>query len=84
MYWKVIVIMLPPSYPYRPVELPGCHAGHQMRQLKDRVREKLNILVGVNLELGYGPDETGRIFTISDDDLVEEVVQAIQVYRHTL
>ena len=76
MYWKVTVIMMPPSYLYRIVELPDCHAGHQMRQLKGRIREKLNVPVGVNVELGYG-DETGRIFTISDDGSVEEVVQAI-------
>ena len=75
MSWKVTVIMMPPSYLYSTVELPDCHTGHQMRQLKDRIREKLNVPVGVNVELGYC-DEIGRIFTISDDGSVEEVVQA--------
>lgn len=76
--------MMPPSYAYRTVALPDCHAGHQMRQLKDRIREELDVPVGVKVELGYG-DETGRIIAVSDDDSVEEVVQAIvQVYRQTL
>jgi len=84
MYWKVNAIMMPPTYNYRIVELPACHAGHQMRQLVDRIREKLTIPVGVNVELGYG-DDHGGIIAVSDDDSVEEVFQLIlQVYRQTL
>ena len=77
MDWKVTVIMMPPAYYFRPGELPDCHTGLQMRQLKNRIREKLNVQAGVNVELGYG-DETGlNLIAISDDDSVEEVVQAI-------
>ena len=88
MYWTVIVTMMPPAmppflYPYDFAVLPECHAENQMRQLKDTLRERLEV-PGVNLELCHG-DGTGGVITVSDDDSVEEVVQAIvQVYRQTL
>ena len=82
MYWTIFVTMLPPSlHPYVSVVLPECHAENQMRQLKDRLRARLHV-PGEKVELGYG-DGTGGVITVSDDDSVEEVVQAIvQVYRH--
>ena len=83
MYWLVSVTMLPPTlHPYLNVPLPQCHSENQMRLLKDCLRERLNI-PDVKVELSY-VDETGRKITVSDDDTVEEVVQAIvQVYLQT-
>ena len=78
MYWAVSVAMLPPTtHPtnlHQIVALPQCHSNNQMWQLKDRIRQRLDI-PGVRLELSYGGG-TGRI-TVSDDATVEEVVQAI-------
>ena len=85
MYWTVFVTTLPPSlHPYECVVLPECHAENQMRQLKDRLRERLDLQVGEKVDLCYW-DGAGGVITARDDDSVEEVVQAIvQVYRQTL
>ena len=85
MYWTVCVTMMPPSLnPFQLVVLPECHAEHQMRQLKDRLRDKLDVPVGEKVELCYG-DGIGGVIYVSDDDSVEVVVQVIvQVYRQTL
>ena len=85
MYWTVGVTMIPPSLlPFECVLLPQCHPENQMRQLKDRLRERLDLPVGLKVELCYG-DGAGGVITFRDDDSVEEVVQAIvQVYRQTL
>ena len=84
MYWSIYVIPIPPSlYPFELVVLPECKAENQMRQLKDRIRERFALPVGERVELGYG--KAGAIITVSDDDSVDEVVEAIgQVYRQTL
>ena len=84
MYWTVCVNTIPQSlYPYESVFLHQCHADHKMRQLKDRLRDELDV-PGEKVELGHA-DGTGGVITVSDDDSVEEVVEAIiQVYRQTL
>ena len=73
MYRLVGVTMLP-SYKF--VGLPDCHSGHSMSELKNRIRSKLEVPPGVHMELGYA-DETGNIVSVSNDDTVEQVVQAI-------
>ena len=80
----VCVTMMPQSlFPFESVFLHQCHADHQMRQLKDRLRDELDV-PGEKVELGH-VDGTGGVITVSDDDSVEEVVEAIiQVYRQTL
>jgi len=60
MCWKVTVVMIPPNYYGNTVKLPDCPTEHQTRQLKDRIWEKQNISVGVNVKLDY-IDETGTI-----------------------
>ena len=87
MYWMVFVTMLPQSlYPYECVVLHECHAENQMRQLKDRLRERLDLPVGEKVDLCYWDGAgAGGVITARDDDSVEEVVQTIvQVYRQTL
>ena len=77
MYWTVCVTMMPQSlFPFESVFLHQCHADHQMRQLKDRLRDELNVSVGEKVEL-YIWDGSGGVINIGDDDSVEQVVQAI-------
>ena len=84
MSWTVYVTMIPPSlHPFEFEILPECKAENQMRQLKDRIRERFALQVGEKVRLGYG--KAGAIIEVSDDDSVDEVVEAIgQVYRQTL
>ena len=77
MYWTVCVTTIPASlYPYESVFLHQCHADHQMRQLKDRLRDNLDVPVGEKVEL-YIWDGVGGVMKVGDDDSVEQVVQAI-------
>ena len=77
MYRAVSVVILYPSY--KVVYLPDCHTGHLMSNLKDRVREKLDVPPGVEIKLGYatGTEMPLGIISVSDDDTVEHVVQEI-------
>ena len=73
----VCVTMIPQSlHPYESVFLHQCHADHQMRQLKDRLRDELDVPVGEKVEL-YIWDGVGGVIKVGDDDSVEQVVQAI-------
>ena len=47
-----------------------------MSQLKDRLRDKLNVPVGEKVEL-YIWDGSGGVIKVGDDDSVEQVVLAI-------
>ena len=69
-----------PPLVYTPlVVLPECKAENQMRQLKDRIRERFALQVGEKVRLGYG--KAGAIIEVSDDDSVDEVVEAIIAQR---